>query len=159
MPRPAQVLLPLSVPAARTAWTRTPGRHSPEGLREALLAGIRAEAWKRLESDALRIARHFRLTYSRLEPERKGVRSRYGVTFSDGTIRIRLSHATRGGVLKYSSLVNTLCHELAHLKHFNHGKRFKKFYFEILEWARREGIYRPSPSPDEAPEQLDLFGG
>jgi hypothetical protein len=39
--------------------------------------------------------------------------------------------------------VNTLCHELAHLRHFNHGPRFKAFYFHLLDWARVEGIYRP----------------
>ena len=48
-----------------------------------------------------------------------------------------------GRPLKYSSLVNTLCHELAHLRHFNHGLRFRAFYAELLEYARREGIYQP----------------
>jgi hypothetical protein len=46
--------------------------------------------------------------------------------------------------------VNTLCHELAHLRHFNHGLRFRAFYGELLEFARREGIYQPGrtqPAP------------
>jgi len=97
----------------------------------------------RLEQDAQRICLRFRLRYRALEAERANVKSRYGVCFSDGTIRIRLRHATTGRPLKYSSLVNTLCHELAHLRHFNHGPRFQTLYGEILEWARREGIYRP----------------
>jgi hypothetical protein len=80
--------------------------------------------------------------------------------------------------------VNTLCHELAHLRHFNHGPRFKAFYFEILDHARAIGIYRPgrpqvagpalpAPAPQRRamaaapmpqrnaptkPVQLDLFG-
>ena len=93
--------------------------------------------------------------------------------YADGAIKIRLRHATTGRPLKYSSLVNTLCHELAHLRHFNHGPRFRAFYFEILDHARAMGIYRPGeaqisapaqpPAPQRratapGPEQLSLFG-
>ncbi len=106
---------------------------------------------RRLEADARRICARFGLRYRVLEAERANVKSRYGVCFSDGTIRIRLRHATTGRPLKYSSLVNTLCHELAHLRHFNHGPRFQTFYAQILEWARREGIYRPGPAPGRTP--------
>ena len=112
----------------------------------------------RLEVDALRICARFRLRYRVLEAERANVKRRYGVCYSDGTIRIRLRHVTSGNPLKYSSLVNTLCHELAHLKHFNHGSGFQTFYAEILGWARREKIYQPrkakwvveSPTPATA---------
>lgn len=102
----------------------------------------------RLERDAQRICARFRLKYRVLEPERANVKRRYGVCFSDGTIRIRLTHVTTRRPLKYSSLVNTLCHELAHLRHFNHGPQFQAFYATILEWARREGIYRPGATPE-----------
>jgi predicted metal-dependent hydrolase len=97
----------------------------------------------RLNRDAERIALRFRLRYQSIEAERPQVKSRYGICYSDGRIRIRLRHATTGRALRYSSLVNTLCHELAHLRHMNHGPRFKTFYLNILDWARREGIYRP----------------
>jgi hypothetical protein len=68
--------------------------------------------------------------------------------------------------------VNTLCHELAHLRHFNHGPRFRAFYLQLLDWARAEGIYQPGPVPRPmsppsptpprvpprvGPVQLDLF--
>ena len=123
---------------------------------------------RRLERDAERIAGRFRLEYHSIEAERANVKSRYGVCYDDGRIRIRLRHAVTGRPLKYSSLVNTLCHELAHLRHFNHGERFKAFYFQLLEYARREGIYRPGPEPRAAlpapearprvgPVQLALF--
>jgi predicted metal-dependent hydrolase len=124
------------------------------------------ELIERLERDAERIARRFRLEYRSIEAERAGVKSRYGVCYDDGRIKIRLRHAATGRPLKYSSLVNTLCHELAHLRHFNHGERFKGFYFQLLEYARREGIYRPGEphpaAPREArarvgPVQLALF--
>lgn len=132
----------------------------PQGAR-GLDRRARRELIERLERDAQRICVRFRLRYRVLEAERANVKRRYGVCFSDGTIRIRLRHATTGKPLKYSSLVNTLCHELAHLEHFNHGPRFQTFYGQILEWARREGIYCPRPalaagsamdrSPDSGP--------
>ena len=62
-----------------------------------------------------------------------------------------------GKALKYSSLINTVCHELAHLRHFNHGPRFKAFYFQILDHARREGISRPGAAARTEETQLSLF--
>lgn len=132
-----------------------------------------------LNLDAQRIAARFGLRYRKIEAERGNVTSRYGICYSDGLIKIRLIHATTGRPLKYSSLVNTLCHELAHLRHFDHGLRFRAFYQELLAWARAEGIYRPGrpaltqasaaasaprrrgrgPVPVESgPRQLVLFG-
>ncbi len=98
-----------------------------------------------LVRDAERLAARFGLRYQAIEAERPSVRRRYGVCYSDGVIKIRLRHALSGRPLKYSSLVNTLCHELAHLRHFNHGLRFKALYLAILEYARFAGIYRPGP--------------
>jgi predicted metal-dependent hydrolase len=128
---------------------------------------------ERLNHDAERIARRFGLRYRSITAERANVKSRYGVCYSDGAIKIRLRHATSGRPLKYSSLVNTLCHELAHLKHFNHGERFRGFYLQLLEYSRAEGIYQPAsrrewaptdspsrasgPASPAGPEQLALF--
>ena len=83
-----------------------------------------------LNRDAERIAQRFSLRFKSIEAERANVKRRYGVCYSDGVIKIRLRHAVTGRPLKYSSLVNTLCHELAHLRHFNHGPRFKAFYLQ-----------------------------
>lgn len=128
---------------------------------------------ERLNRDAECIARQFELRYRSIAAESPNVKGRYGVCFSDGEIRIRLRHVRTGRPLKYSSLVNTLCHELAHLRHFDHGPRFKAFYFRLLDYARAEEIYRPGratepqaqPQPATragrrtGPVQLDLFGG
>ena len=133
---------------------------------------------ERLNRDAAEIAARFGLAYHSVEAENPRVTRRYGVCYADGRIRIRLRHNATGEPLKYSSLVNTLCHELAHLKHFNHGVRFKAFYLRLLEYARGQGIYQPSRRPRLAaggassgnapapiprgrpsrPEQLTLFG-
>ena len=138
----------------------------------------RSELIARLERDAAVIATRFGLRYRVIEAESPRVRRRYGVCFRDGTIRIRLAHVVTGKPLRYSSLVATLCHELAHLRHFNHGVRFRGFNQRLLEWARQAGIYRPhepgeraaasrpppplasrpARPPAEAPRQLTLFG-
>lgn len=97
----------------------------------------------RLNRDAEQIASRFGLEYKAIEAERANVKNRYGVCYEDGVIKIRLRHAVTGKALRYSSLVSTLCHELAHLRHFNHGERFRGFYLELLEFARAEGVYLP----------------
>jgi len=105
----------------------------------------------RLQSDGARIAAHFGLACRGIVAERSGIVGHYGICYEDGLIKIRLQHATRGTPLKYSSLVNTLCHELAHLKFFDHQEGFRRFYARLLRWARAEGIYRPrgvSAGPD-----------
>jgi len=133
---------------------------------------LRAELIARLQRDGALIAGRFGLRYRVIEAERPRVKRRYGICYADGTIRIRLRHAVTGQPLKYSSLVNTLCHELAHLRHFNHGLRFQRFYAQILEFARNRGIYQPGGEPEApaaaplprraparapGPEQLTLF--
>ena len=130
---------------------------------------------ERLTRDAERIAARFDLNYQSIQAERAGINGHYGICDSDGAIKIRLRHVKTGRPLKYSSLVNTLCHELAHLRHFDHGPRFKAFYFRLLEFARAEGIYQPRPagpasepvaasaapvsdtSTPAGPSQLELF--
>jgi predicted metal-dependent hydrolase len=130
---------------------------------------------EQLRSDAQVLAAHFRLELQAVEAESAQVKRRYGVCYSDGSIRIRLRHARTGRLLKYSGLIDTLCHELAHLRYFDHGVRFQLFYRRILEHARRIGVYRPGrpPRPEPTaraplaarasaaprPVQLELFPG
>jgi len=100
---------------------------------------------ERLRVDAARIADHFELDYRSIEAEHPRVKSRYGVCYQDGLIKVRLNHAKTGKPLKYSSLIDTVCHELAHLRHFDHSPAFKAFFFRLLNWARQQGIYQPAP--------------
>lgn len=111
----------------------------------------------RLRRDAVLLADRFHLSYLEIAPEKPRVKRRYGACTAEGKIALRLRHAKTGEHLKYSSLVNTLCHELAHLRHFNHGPRFKALYLEILEFARSSGIYRPGPPRQTVAVQLELF--
>ena len=104
------------------------------------------------------LASRFDLPLNTVEPERDGVVSHYGICYEDGLIRIRLRHATTGRLLKESSLVDTLCHELAHLQHLDHSVAFQRLYARILAEARRLGWYRPGPVADSRPRQGMLFG-
>ena len=98
---------------------------------------------RRIERDARHLATRFRLRLARLDKESPRVKRRFGSCDSDGVIRIRLRNRRNGDYLKYSSLVATLCHELAHLRFMNHGLEFRSLYMEILEFARTTEIYRP----------------
>jgi hypothetical protein len=113
------------------------------------LAATRAEedggVLERLRSMAAALSAHFDLRYSSVDAEAEGVVQHYGICYADGRIRIRLRHATTGRLLKESSLVDTLCHELAHLKHFDHSVRFRRFHERVLLEARRRGWYKPGP--------------
>ena len=117
----------------------------------ALRREQRKALMERLQSDGARIAAHYGLACRGIVAERPGVVGHYGICYEDGLIKIRLQHATRGTPLKYSSLVNTLCHELAHLKFFDHQEGFRRFYARLLAWARAQGIYRPR-GVDSAPD-------
>jgi hypothetical protein len=113
---------------------------------------------KQLREWGIALAQKFNLRWKRLIPERDGVNGHYGICYEDGEIRIRLRHARTGRILKESSLVDTLCHELAHLKHLDHSVRFKRLYLKILDEARELGIYCPGANGHSSPIQLSLFG-
>ncbi len=111
----------------------------------------------RLRAQACELAQAFDLRYASIDRERDGVNAHYGICYADGRIRIRLRHAVTGRMLKESSLVDTICHELAHLRHFDHSPRFRAFYVRILGAARARGYYRPGPDMDRAARQSSLF--
>jgi len=115
-----------------------------------------AESMRRLRNWGAELAREFKLAWTALDAEQDGVNEHYGICYEDGEIRIRLRHARTGRLLKQSSLVDTLCHELAHLRHLDHGPRFKRLYLRILDRARAMGFYNPGPV-GRKPRQGSLF--
>lgn len=124
------------------------------------------ELVERLRADAARIAAEFKLPPYELDADRPNAHERYGVCFSDGRIRVRLIHARTGRPLRYSALIDTVVHELAHLRHMNHGPRWEALYDKMLAWCRAQGIYAPQQRREPAPKpvkpakpaQLGLFG-
>jgi predicted metal-dependent hydrolase len=98
---------------------------------------------ERLRRDAARVAKRFGLPEFELDADRPTSHDRYGICSEDGRIRVRLIHARTGQPLKYSALIDTVVHELAHLKYLDHGPRWEALYRRMLEYCRLEGIYRP----------------
>ena len=125
-------------------------------MREAL-ADENRKIMNKLRRWGTELSRIFDLQYTSLQAEREGVTEHYGVCYEDGAIRIRLRHARTKRLLKESSLVDTLCHELAHLRYMNHGLRFRRLYQQILDQARRLGHYRPGPGDASRLRQGTLF--
>ena len=107
----------------------------------------RERALHRLRRHAEVLAGAFDLPLGAIDAESERVRSRYGICYADGRIKIRLHRLRDSDLLKYSVMVDTLCHELAHLRHFDHGRRFWRLYRRIREYAQRHGIYKPGPEP------------
>ena len=114
-------------------------------------SAARERAIERLRRHGALLAEAFKLPLVSIDPESERVRRRLGICYADGRIRIRLHSLRSLDLLKYSVMVDTLCHELAHLRHFDHGRRFWALYRRILAYARRHGIYRPGPEPIQAP--------
>lgn len=118
------------------------------------------ELVERLRADAARVAGQFKLPPYELDADRPEAHDRYGVCYADGRIRVRLVHARTGRPLRYSALIDTVVHELAHLRHLNHGPRWEALYERMLAWCRTQGIYVPQQrrGPSAKPVQLGLFG-
>ena len=119
---------------------------------------------ERLRADAGRVAARFSLPPFALDADRPNATDRYGQCEEGGRITVRLVHARTGKPLRYSALIDTVIHELAHLRYMSHGPRWEALYRRMLEWARAEGIYEPRsasadpPAPPPAPNgQLDLL--
>ncbi len=98
----------------------------------------------KIRKDARRISRAFKLKYLEITTELPDARDRFGSCDEDKVIRIRLTKLRDGKFMKYWNLVNTLCHEMAHLRHMDHGKDFKRLNRDILAWARERQIYIPN---------------
>lgn len=94
---------------------------------------------ERLRACAHLIGAPFGLAARSLEKTRRDARL-FGSCDTDGNIRIRLRSRVTGRLLSYAGLVATLCHELAHLRHFGHDAAFVRLYRALLGFARANGL-------------------
>ncbi len=60
----------------------------------------------------------------------------WGLCYPDGSIKISL-RGRRKRICKIETMVDTLLHELAHLKHRNHSKAFHKYYRRLVYWTHK----------------------
>lgn len=47
-------------------------------------------------------------------------------------------HDEYGDILPYDLILDTLCHELAHVRHFTHSPDWRRLYLRMLRWARAQ---------------------
>lgn len=59
-------------------------------------------------------------------------------------IVLRLHNRRTGRPLCEETLLDSVCHELAHVRHFSHGRRWRALYLSMLRYARDVGLARDS---------------
>ena len=112
--------------------------------------------WKDMHEVTDKVCAHFGLTYSKIMPETKKLAKYYGACWpckkcidaehidakncNEKIIYIRLHVLNKPTKpLARKTILQTLAHEIAHLREWNHGPRFDEFEFEIFEHMRLLG--------------------
>lgn len=116
------------------------------------VAAILAKA----QRDVQPVLREFKLTFQTLkESVAEG-----SLGFNRGRRIIALNVRQKRNPMKlrkYSAIMSTMIHELAHLRHMNHGPQFKMFETELKNWSRERGIYSPSGRSASVRQVLDRY--
>jgi len=74
--------------------------------------------------------------------EFKHLKDAYGLCYvDDSRIVLSLLKCNDRGLLAWSTNVDTLCHELAHLVHHNHKYPHKRLTIALKEWTKHNGWY------------------
>ena len=112
--------------------------------------------WKDMHEVADKVCAYFGLSYGRIMPETKKLAKYYGacwpckkcidaehideINCSEKIIYIRIHVLNKPSKpLARKTILQTLAHELAHLREWNHGPQFDEFEFEISEHMRKLG--------------------
>jgi predicted metal-dependent hydrolase len=125
-------------------WTRTKVNgyyvYDVEGKNEV------AEILAKIDKDVKPILRHFKIDYTHtFETLGEGYSGFNKRSFGADCIGLNVrQHANNMKLKKYSAVMYTMLHELAHCRHRNHRKEFYDFMNEIVEFARKKGIYNPA---------------
>lgn len=63
----------------------------------------------------------------------------HGQCYDDGHINVRVINRKGTHFLAWKTVVDTLCHELAHLVHWEHKSAHTRFKSALHVWAQRNG--------------------
>lgn len=101
---------------------------------------------QKAEEDLQPLVKHFGLKYREIKLSHD--KSIYGHLTDSG--RILINPFKKNGTLrKYSVIIETLIHELAHTRFAGHRKgTYGRFYKKLIGWAKEKGIYRPRPKQE-----------
>lgn len=105
-----------------------------------------ADILKRIDNDVKPILQHFKIKYTHifetLAESYGGFNKR---TFGSDCIGLNCrQQADNLKIKKYSAIMHTMLHELAHCRYRNHQREFYEFMNELVDFARKKGIYNPS---------------
>ncbi len=112
--------------------------------------------WKDMHEIADKVCVHFGMSYGKIMPETKKLAQYYGVCWpckkcidakhidekncSEKILYLRLHQLNKPRIpLASKTILQTLAHELAHLREWVHGPEHEEFEFEILEFMREMG--------------------
>ena len=70
------------------------------------------------------------------DPDDPDKRENCGVCYIDGTIVLNLRKGEFGKFESVDELIDTVIHEVAHLKHQGHGKKFWAFHRKMKKWFK-----------------------
>jgi predicted metal-dependent hydrolase len=96
--------------------------------------------WKEVHEVADKVSKHFGLKYNTIVPETRKLARCYGECRSTPKgmnifVRVhQLKNPRRP--LAASTILRTLAHEMAHLKHWGHGPAHRAFTREIVEYIK-----------------------
>jgi len=112
--------------------------------------------WKDVHEIADAVCKEFGLSYGKLLPETRKLIRHLGECYAcdrcvanplvsesncnEKIIHIRIHQLkNKNKPLAKLTILSTLAHELAHMKHFTHGKIHRKFEKEIMAFMREKG--------------------
>jgi predicted metal-dependent hydrolase len=94
----------------------------------------------RLKVVASALAKEFHVRYKDVEELSREAEHFGECVIEDRVIRVRLKVHNRNTEMKRSTVVRTLCHEMAHLIETHHTRKFKKIERLMLQLAKHYGV-------------------